>query len=133
MDRAEAKAHVEKYIKDYKRAYGVQHWDIDIVWGYKNGAPGEILVKHEYERAVLYLDTDEIDDIPKLDRILRHELSHILESPFQLFYDAVIEFVPGDEMKNALASIWFKAKELTVKNIERMHEGHRGYEFKDFE
>lgn len=126
MDHSKAVEWVENNIDRLMRAYGIPHWTIKVQYlALESGVAGRINDEFQYEMALIKLDPGQIADVDELERIFKHELSHIVHSPFDLFWQAVSAYIDSDKVRDSLESVFTNACELTVRNIERMHRGHR--------
>ena len=130
MDKSRVKALVEDNIERYMRLFGIPHWRVTVEYGPIDssgacGAPAaEMNVQPQYERALMSIDPEKIQDEEMLEAVLKHELLHILHSPFALVWDAIAEAIPDENLYKAIRSIYWNANEMTVRNLERMHAGH---------
>src|SRR3954447_2607620 len=95
MDRSEAKAIVEREIEALLRQLGLEHWKIAVSYDpERTDSDGH--VKHgectrllDYESAHISLNPESFDDQDDVLRTLRHELFHVVLSPFDLFSSSV--------------------------------------------
>lgn len=127
MDKSVVKAWLDEHARKIIDLFGLRHWHVNIEIGRcpSPGAGGECRAKMEYERATIWIDHEEIDDVEELERVFKHEVAHILHSPMTMLWAAMAEFVPTDSNEErSMKAIWSFAIELTVKNIERMHYAH---------
>jgi len=128
VDKSEVKKWVDKNIVHYRRLFGIPHWRISVIYDRLEGrCAAECHKDVEYEQASITIDCDNIEDVEMLERIFKHELCHIVHSPFDLFYCSVMAWVPEGAPQDAMLNLWKKAQELTVINLERMHHGHTDY------
>lgn len=131
MEKAEAKEWADRNIESLIKEYGIPHWEVIVEWvaDKSDGAKGNCTASARYEHAYIELNYINIDDLKDLERILRHEIGHIVHAPFNMYRLAVEEALkqyPGsDPVRAVLDSSFDDAMELTVKNIERMHAGHK--------
>lgn len=115
---------------DYLAAYGLTGWFVQVEYGHADNAAGMCLAEPEYEQATIWLDPEAFSTLEQLDETFRHELSHIVESPVMLFWEAVRHFFPDTATEKAMQRVMLNSRELIVRNIERMHTGHTQYRFK---
>ena len=133
MDHSKAKAWVEENIEIMKKEMGLPHWSLDIVYEHictpdntgESTAVGLCVSHVEYERATITVDPEIIHDFDRLETILRHELAHIVHSPYAMLWDAIEPYLDSAALLESLTSIRKKCEELTVKNIERLCTQHR--------
>jgi hypothetical protein len=131
LEKSEVKKWVDENIESLQREYGVPHWRLVVVFSQDDTTDfaGECNAHPRYESAKITLNVALIDDLEDLERYIRHEICHIHHSPFEIVRWALndaLDQLPGmDSTKAALDSVFHTAMELTVKNLERMHNGHK--------
>jgi hypothetical protein len=131
MDQSRLEAFVEKHVRGLMQRLGLPHWTIVFYYDLRedNGLAhkkAECSRQVNYNRAKIDLDPSEFDeDDPEENlRVLRHELFHVVLSPFDLFYNAAEEMWKDDPVKRGMIeTVWHHAQEQAVINLERMHSG----------
>jgi hypothetical protein len=124
MDRSAVGAIVERELKPLQEKLGLCHWDIEVECGpIQGGGNGQCSRSADYDRATIELDPEQLDDEAHVLKVLRHELFHIVHSPFDLYSCAVDNAGLGKTMDDVLDRIWRHACEKTVINLERMYNG----------
>lgn len=129
MDRSEVKAIVDREVGPLMRKLGLPHWKIRVVYDLRRGddesaTRGECRYLVDYNRATIALDPDCFDEESEVVEILRHELFHLVLSPFQVVLDAmrpVLEKEPT--LMAVMESVRVHATEKAVINLERMWYG----------
>jgi hypothetical protein len=121
LDRSEVKRIVETNLAEMARKLGINHWEIKVVTDlYGDEVSGECTRLLDYESARINLNVDLMDDEEKLLRILRHELFHIVLSPFDLLDSALARMDLAADVKALLERIFDNCQEHGVRNLERM-------------
>jgi hypothetical protein len=124
MDRSAVKKVIEANIKDLLEKLGLPHWDIKIELGpIEGGATGQCGRKIDYNQAYVELDPELLDDEEHVLKVLRHELFHVVLSPYDLYERAVANAGLSDDMDRVLGRIWTHAMEKAVINLERLFSG----------
>jgi hypothetical protein len=122
MDKSQVRAVVERELKPLIDRLGLGHWDIKVEYGPIGGdRSGQCSRASDYEQATISFDPEKIEDEADVLKTLRHELFHIIHSPFDLYSCAVDNAGLGKPMDDVLDRIWRHACEKTVINIERMY------------
>jgi len=125
MDKSEIQRWIDKHFTKLLDEYGLSHWFVSIdLTTLQGGTAGECYTYPEYEQASINVDYTKVDGEAELERIVRHEICHIIHSPFELFWDAMEQGLTREDKTNVLRKAFLQAAELTVKNLERMHQGH---------
>lgn len=119
MDVSEAKKWCDENLERLMRECGIPHWRITVEYEQKEDEEyaAQCFAYPKYERAKITLNCPNIIDI---DEVVRHELLHILHSPFHYYEEVVRELVPEQSL-DAILKVWSIATEMTVRNLERMH------------
>jgi hypothetical protein len=129
MDRSAARAIVDREIQSLPGRLGIPHWDVQIGLDLRGDdgvsrIAGQCTVDIDRNKAFIEFCPDEIDDEGHLLEVLRHELFHVVLSPFDLFTSAVDEALAGDDAGiRVLKRIRAHAVEKAVINLERMYQG----------
>jgi hypothetical protein len=129
MDRSEAKAIVDREIESLQERLGIPHWSIVIDYDLRKSSEGYVTRgicewRVDYNKASISLDPDCLDDEAELLSVLRHELFHVLLSPFTVFLNTIKPLLRDDGQKADMAeNVWTYASEQAVINLERMFRG----------
>jgi hypothetical protein len=127
MDRSAVKKIVDREIEPLMARLGIPHWRITV--GYKP-APvdddgvtieGECKRGIDYNNAYIELNPEGLDGEEDVIRILRHELFHVVLSPFDLYSTAVAEVDLPRSLHLVLDRVWRHAVEKAAINLERMY------------
>jgi hypothetical protein len=130
MDRSAVKAIVDREIEPLMDRLGIGHWKIRV--NYRPEATDEVgRLRHgectrlvDYNSAGIVLNPEAFDDEADVLASLRHELFHVVLSPFDLFMQAARAAL-GDD-RSALATlerVWDHAVEKAVINLGRIWYG----------
>lgn len=123
MDRAAVETVVDREIDDLIRRLGVAHWRIEVRYDLRDDeTQGECTRLVNYDRAVIRLNPELLDDEADVLRVLRHELFHIILSPIDLFTIAADTVIP-ESAAEVVSAVKHHAIERTVINIERLYRG----------
>jgi hypothetical protein len=124
MDRSAVRAIVERELEPLRERLGLGHWDLDIEYGpIEGGQRGRCSRAADYDRATIELDPEQVEDEADALKVLRHELFHLVHSPFDLYSCAVDNAGLGKTMDDVLDRVWRHACEKTVINLERLYQG----------
>jgi hypothetical protein len=124
MDKSAVEAIIERELKPLCDRLGLSYWDLDIKYGPIDGSGnGQCARLMDYDRATIEFNPEQLDDEAHVLKVLRHELFHIIHSPFDLYSCAVDNAGLGKTMDDVLDRIWRHACEKTVINLERMFNG----------
>lgn len=125
MDKGECKEIVDRNITRLLISMGINHWDIHIGYNLResNGskrAGGRCEATPDYNLALIQIDPDVHDDEKEVIKTLKHELFHVLLSPFDVYSEAV-NLATADDPKSyqILERMFTHAKEKAVINLER--------------
>jgi hypothetical protein len=133
MDRSAVKAIVDREIEPLMKRLGIPHWRI--VVGYEPESTddpdrycrGRNFRLVDYNRARVVLNPEGCDTEEEVLETLRHELEHVVISPFDVYLNAVTAAIPKDSpLAEVLESVWIHAMEQTVVNLNRMYLGLTG-------
>ena len=118
MEVSELKKWCDENTDRILKECGLPHWSLGIIFEQNEDAEhgAQCYAYPKYERAKFVLNAPNIVDA---EEVFRHEVFHLLHSPFE-FYRNVINTLIPDDSKAAVDEVWSMASELTVKNIERM-------------
>jgi hypothetical protein len=129
MDRSGVRRIVERNIEDLLHKLGIGHWKIVVEYELPDDPRGrraacDCLPLTPYNQARIRIDPNEIDDADDLLMKLRHELFHILLSPYRVYRHVQAATIPAgspaDEQEDRL---WEYCDEQAVINLERMYQG----------
>jgi hypothetical protein len=124
MDRSAVEAIVRREIEPLKERLGLAHWHTAVDLGpIEDGAIGQCSRKIDYDKAYIELDPGRLDDEEEILKVLRHELFHVIVSPFDLFERGVANAGLSGAMNAVLGRVWDHAVEQAVINLERMFAG----------
>lgn len=123
MDVSEARKIVEQHISQYMQMFGVNHWKLTVSYDLRESGDGtrrtaarvEMLV--DYNSAAISIDPDCCDTEEDVLRHLRHELFHVVLSPYQLYRDVTA----NGKASEAASRVWVHCDEKAVINLERMY------------
>jgi hypothetical protein len=134
MDRSAVKAIVEREIKPLAKALGLPHWHFKIEYKPPDDPnwQADCARQIEYNRAVITLDPSAYDEgdggEAEVIEDLRHELFHVVLSPFDLYSIAIAKHFPPDSpAARQDAYLWRYAVEQAVINLQRMWLGLAEY------
>jgi hypothetical protein len=127
MDRSEVKAMVEGELEPLMQRLGIRHWKVRVSYD-PESVDGEGHLKHgectrlvDYNSAHISLNPESFDDEESVMRTLRHELFHIVLSPFDLYSSSVDRAIEvPNAVREILDRVWNHACERAVINLERM-------------
>lgn len=129
MDRSAVKAIVEREIERYAERLGIPHWYLKCSYDLKEDNQGRQAnaqcTRHiDYNQAWIEFAPDEFEDEEHVLKVLRHELYHIVLSPFDLYSSCVRRlFKDGSPELEMLERIFDHAQEKAVINLGRMYVG----------
>jgi hypothetical protein len=123
MDRSAVKAIVESHLDSLAEVFGVERWCIQVNYeacdNPNHGASCGRAV--DYDKAFITIDPDKHKDEGEVVDSLRHEIEHILLSPFDLYRDAMTQHIDDETKEHRQEQRLFTyAVEQTVINIERL-------------
>jgi len=131
VDKSEVKKWVDANMERLLSEYGVPHWEVDVVFlqADESDLYGQCHTSPRYERATIELNCPKFKTLEKLEKTLRHEICHILHAPFNWYAiaveDALRKLNGMEPLIASLDTVFDTACELTAKNLERMHHGHK--------
>jgi hypothetical protein len=125
MDQSAVKKWVDKHLKKLMRRMGIPHWSITVRYEHIEGdTMAHILPQLKYEIAEITIDSSKIKEEEQLEKLILHELSHVLTSPYTMFWDSVAHALPEGSIES-FKELFIYAEEMTVKNLERMSAMHK--------
>lgn len=124
MDRSKAKEVVEANLGSLKEQLGITHWAIDIDLDLRSNGTysGECQWLVNYDKAKIGIDVSLVDDGESLVKVLRHELFHIVLSPYTIFHDLIRDLMVDGKTWDAANSVRDHAVERAAINLERMYQ-----------
>jgi hypothetical protein len=129
VDRGQVKAIVDREIEPLMARLGVPHWHVTVSYDLRaddgtcrtNGRCTRVI---DYNQAHIELAPGELDDEAHVLKMLRHELFHIVASPFDLYMQAADQYTKADSPEEAvLRRVFDHAVEQAMINLERMFTG----------
>ena len=125
MDRNAVEAVVDREIEGLIHRLGVAHWRIEVRYDLRDDETlGECTRLVNYNKAIVRLNAELLDDDDAVLKTLRHELFHIVLAPFDLFITAAADTVnESTALAAVLDTVKHHAIEKTVINLERMYRG----------
>jgi hypothetical protein len=125
MDRSAVRKVVEDNIEGLVQKLGIPHWRIVIDYDLRDDeALGQCTWRVDYNSASISLDVDSFKDGEHVLKVLRHELFHVLLSPYSVVRNAIGPLLDQDPIKKAMIeSVWTHSMEKAIINLERMYNG----------
>jgi hypothetical protein len=124
VDRSRVKEIVDREIEPLMARLGLDRWSVEVKYGpIGDDQSGRCSRLYDYERATIEFDPEKIEDEADVLKTLRHELFHVVHSPFDLYSCAVDNAGLGKTMDDVLDRVWRHACEKTVINLERLYQG----------
>ncbi len=130
MDQPECKTIVDNEAERLALRLGIPHWDLliecvplpDDEQGWTRR--GNVEIKPEYNKAHIRLNPEAFSIPPDVLKTLRHEMLHVVLSPFDQFLAIIRPVLERNKTveKMALAA-WTQSAEKAVINLERMYRG----------
>lgn len=118
------RAIVEREIDALIVQLGIRHWHLQFNYELRDDAAlGDCSRKIDYDHAYIRLDPEGMRDEAQVLEVLRHELFHVVLSPFDLFERAVANAGLPEAIVAVLGRIWDHSCEKAVINLERVYEG----------
>jgi hypothetical protein len=123
MDRSEVEAFVRRKLPELQRVFGLDRWTILLQFGPRDlRGPADCDRDARYDLATIGFDPEKIDDPQELETFIRHELFHIVHSPFDLFWSLATASLDDADMERARRA-WSFASEQQVLVLERLYQG----------
>jgi hypothetical protein len=127
MDRSAVEATVAREIGPLCARLGIEGWKIAVSYD-PESVDGDGHLKHgectrlvDYNSAHISLNPESFEDEDAVLRTLRHELFHVVLSPFDLYSSAVDRAIDTPaSVREILDRVWNHACERAVINLERM-------------
>jgi hypothetical protein len=135
LDQSAVERIARRELESLMEVLGIPHWRITVEYelppdegdgrhprGWQTTA--ECGLNTPYNQATIRIAPGRIDDRDHLIKVLRHELFHVLLSPYRLYRHVqaatIREGSPADEQEDRL---WDYCDEQAVINLERMYRG----------
>lgn len=119
MEAMDVRAIVEQHAPRMKNALGIERWDISITVGRcHDEVKGQCEADPRYMIATIVIDPEHAEDLDDVVKTLRHEMLHVLVSPFEIYRAAVHQLVDIEAALNAVDEVWTFATENVVHSIE---------------
>lgn len=131
MDESRLRALVAAELDALQVALGLSHWEIQVELGplsrNEPDAAGWVSTARcysqpDYDRAKIEVDPALLADADAARKVLRHELFHVVLSPFDVYRKhaacAIKPRTPADHQEDV---VWGHACEQAVLNLERMY------------
>jgi hypothetical protein len=131
MDRGAVAAIVGRELGPLKSRLGIDHWDIEVTYGYIEGdvgctTKGRCRRQVDYDRATIEIDPEAHDDEADVLKTLRHELFHVVLAPYDLYTYSVDKAGLDSPINAVLDRVWGHACEKAVIRLEKMYQGLMG-------
>jgi hypothetical protein len=132
MDRSAVKKIVDENIDGLLEKLGLPHWRIEVSYDLRADdgicrTKGRCTRAIDYNKARIEFDPDECEDEADVLKTLRHELFHIVASPFDLYMQAADQCTKEDSPEEAILDrVFDHAVEKVMINLERMFIGLTG-------
>lgn len=129
MEVREVQAIVERHIESLTGSIGIAHWRIRILYDLRTQEPngtalGQCDRLYDYNQATISLDPGSLEDEEHVLKILRHELFHVLLSPYDMHANITDDLTKGNAKLHGMAArVWRHCQEKAVINLERMYQG----------
>jgi hypothetical protein len=136
MDQSKVEQVIDRELDSLTKALGLSDWDLSLKYEpidpgdflRKSRAIGECVSNPIYDTATIKIDPAIVDSTPELMDVFRHELFHVVLSPFDVYHDyclAKLESGTVEARQDAL--VWAQAVERGVIHLERMFKGMLRY------
>ena len=122
MNAKDLRQLVERVLPSMLEAMGLERTRIEPdIRGLDDGEAASIEAMPEYERAFLYIDPSKVSDERYALDTLRHELLHVLLSPYERYREFVAKVIDKDSpLHPVFETAWDHACEASVANLEIM-------------
>lgn len=124
MDQSKVKEIVERESPNLIRLMALDHWTIIYKFDYTaEKCYAECDAKADYTRATIRFNPAEMENETDVITTLRHELFHVVLSPYDLYLEAVDKILPDPSPEaKVLGRVWTHVIEQGVVNLELMWE-----------
>jgi hypothetical protein len=129
VDKSQVKLIVDAALDPLMRRLGLERWEVQVSYASEAVDDAGCLTRGECTRLVDYssahirLNPEAFDEPDAVLRTLRHELFHIVLSPFDLYTSMVAEALTMPIVTAMLGRTREHACEQAVINLERMFAG----------
>lgn len=129
MDEEVVREVVTRVSPAFLQQFGLNHWRIQVSYNTKPDDDGDSIVygscsaSYDYNEAVINLNPKAFDSEKDVIETLRHELFHIIMSPYELFIQCVDSLDVGATSRKLLSRALTHSREKCVINLERMYRG----------
>ena len=130
MDRSAVKAIVDREIESLMKRLGIQHWTVAVRYEPEAERPdgqirrGFCSPNLDYNTAAIQFNPEAFDTEEEVLHVLRHELLHVVLSPYDLYKNALAPVLDTDPAKvEVFAVLWTHVIEKAVINLNRMYLG----------
>lgn len=120
METSEVRAIVETHASAMLHLVGAPHWKVEIEYGRCDNPEwgAQCYRKVEYWHAIITLDPERHDTEQDVLDSLRHEMTHLLLAPFDLYRDLMTQHISVDSPEGRQEGVaWTFAVEQTVRAI----------------
>lgn len=133
MDKSEVRRIVEENLTWMRHALGVAHWKIEVSYSaLPSGTQGYVERNINYDKAWIELDPAQHSTEAQVLESLRHELLHLLVTPFDLYNRLANEAVSHDShLQGVLEKGFDHAQERAVRALEVMLDHGLGWQYQD--
>ena len=115
---------VDTHLHMYKEMLGLDNWTITMLYhDGESSATGYCDRLYAYKKAWIFIDPAKHVSKSAVLQTLRHELLHLVHTPFDLAYEVMAKVVgveKGSREHDTFQEIYTYAQEATVVNMERM-------------
>ncbi len=124
MDRSVAQRIIARETGPLMALLGIGHWRIVTTMDLADDHTlGQCETLIDYNRATIAFNPALFSDEKSLLKTIRHELFHVVLSPFDLFMETINQIEALEPLRPALTRLWTHAQEMGVVNLERMFHG----------
>ena len=125
MDESKVRSIVEANLPAMQGRFGLAGWRLVLKYGpcpSSATAAAEVSTNLDYQRAWVTVNPHTADDEADVIDSVRHELLHLVVSPYDLFFDHVAGGLVGAEAAQ-VRKLFVWSMEQSVLNMERMLDG----------
>lgn len=131
MDKSALRKLVNDHCGPLMQDFGLPHWTVTTFYDLRDWHDGLVTKatctpRYDYCQATINFDPETFEDGDEkaVLKTLRHELFHIVLSPFNLLRRAAVDFCQNDPVKlGLLDTVWDHVIETGVIHLERMYHG----------
>lgn len=120
MTAGDVQAAVDAWLPRLKTALAIEDWAVEAVYGPTGcESPAKCEFELDYLRATITLDPDGFARPGEVAKALRHELLHLVVSPYELLYELAAAYLPnGSAERRGLRRLNTHACERVVRHLE---------------